>query len=80
MVAPEVVEVMVTVCAGPKDPPLGEKVGAATAPLMVNVPVATPESTYRDFIAIALSVVVLETVIAAEYSVDAAVGVVPLVV
>ena len=57
-----------------------KKVGAATTPLIVNVPVATAESTYRAFIAIALSVVVLETVIAAEYRVDAAVGVVPLVV
>jgi hypothetical protein len=61
-------------------PATGEAVGVATAPLIVYVADATAESEKVDFVANALIVMELETLMAPEYWVDAVVGVVPSVV
>ena len=61
-------------------PATGDAVGAATAPLIVYVAVATAESENVDLKAYALMVIELDTLIAAEKTLDDVVGVVPSVV
>jgi hypothetical protein len=78
-----VVSESVTDCAELNVPGAGEKVGvAATGILIVYVPVATALLAKPEATAIALIVVVDETAMGVEdeYSVDAVVGVDPLVV
>ena len=67
MVAPLVVVLSITDCDGPYAPAATEKVGVATAPLIVYVADATAESENVDLVANALMVIELETLIADEY-------------
>jgi hypothetical protein len=78
--APDVVVLKLTDCAEVYVPPAGLNVGVATVVLMVYVALATDELVIPDFIPIALMVRVVGTLIADEYNVDDAVGVLPSVV
>jgi hypothetical protein len=80
MEAPAVAVLRVTFTEFVNDPPFGLNVGVAAAAFLVNVAVATALLEFPVFKAMAFSVVVAARVIAPEYSVDAAVGVEPLVV
>ena len=69
---------MVTLCAGPYAPAAGLKVGVDT--WMVYA--AEPTALFVSLLCVAMAsrVSVAETVMALEYTVEAVVGVVPLVV
>jgi hypothetical protein len=61
MVELPVAEAKVTVCADPYDPPTGEKVTFATAPLMTYAAVWTEESVYPALVPIAFMVREVDT-------------------
>ena len=61
MTAPAVAVESVTDCAVVNVPGVGDSVGVATVPVMVQVPEATPESTQSVLVAMALSVRVVSS-------------------